>query len=168
WTQSTPRRHRATQRPDYQWKKLRVLCVDLSALCVQNHFVQWCGQAQSPVFWGPDHVFGAGERFLFQELAEMSAEEAPRAVAEAYFQRGMEAMEKFFSTRNPKEGLLLKLTEEDFETLYDAFGREAESLPYRMIRGMELAQEIYLHWFEGRYYLNNAVRGALMKENFRR
>ncbi len=125
-------------------------------------------EAKGPAIWGLDYVFGAGERYIFRALADIAPNENARQLAQEYHQLGVEALNKFMSTGNPREGLLLKLTKEDFTEFYEAFGQEEESLAYRMIHGMELAQEVFLHWFEGRIYLNNAIRGNIMKENFRR
>ena len=119
--------------------------------------------SQRPAIFGIDQVFMGAFDFLCQWLVEIAPDPAAKTLANTYFDQGRKGMHHFLEKGDPSQSLVFTLEKADYSKLKEVFS-DAEALD--IINGMAKSQEIYQHWFQGRYYQNNYVRSLLMKAQF--
>jgi hypothetical protein len=111
--------------------------------------------ANESVLWGVDQVFLGAPRLLFSRLSEMAPDPNARQMAEEYYEKAQSAFVKFAETGNPGNLMMVQLTEDDFQNLYDAFGTDSSRETFKMINGLKESQQIYSLWMQGNHYENN-------------
>jgi hypothetical protein len=122
--------------------------------------------ANESVLWGVDQVFLGAPRLLFSRLSEMAPDPNARQMAEEYYEKAQSAFVKFAETGNPGNLMMVQLTEDDFQNLYDAFGTDSSRETFKMINGLKESQQIYSLWMQGNHYENNYTRVRLIKRQF--
>jgi hypothetical protein len=122
--------------------------------------------AQYSVLWGVDQVFMGTPRFLFYRLAELAPDYNARQLALSYFEKSQEAYRDVAQTGDFSKFIILQLKDDDFEKLYEAFGKNFSKEAVRMIYGLQESQAIYFLWLQGRQYENNYTRVRLLKRQF--
>ncbi|MEO0469739.1 MAG: hypothetical protein AAF206_08975 [Bacteroidota bacterium] len=129
----------------------------------QDDFAFLAAANQQGSLWGLDQVFVVGARRIFAKLHDQAKKPTVKSMMADYLKRANEGFQAAFSTGQFDKIILNNLQEADFDRIKDAFPDE-ESVA--LLNGLEATQRIYNHYFQGRYYANNAERGQLMKQNF--
>lgn len=116
-------------------------------------------------FWGIDQTFVVQFRYNLSHLAKNGSNAALRKLAAELKTKADEAFATAVETKNPSAPYIFQYDEATHEQLLAAAGTEAEK---EIVRQQWKTKEIYSYYFQRKSYLNNEVRGQLMKSNFMR
>ena len=116
-------------------------------------------------FWGIDQTFVVQFRYNFDYLSKNGSSAKLRKLAADLKTKADAAFATAVETKNPSAPYIFKYDEATHEQLLAAAGTEAEK---EIARQQWKTKEIYSYYFQGKGYLNNEVRGRLMKSNFMR
>ena len=116
-------------------------------------------------FWGIDQTFVLQFRYNFHYLATNGESEALRKKAAALQKAAEDAYQVVIETKNPKAPYIFQYDQATHEQLLSLASNETEK---EIIWQLGKTKEVYDYNFNGQGYLNNEVRGQLMKQNFMR
>ena len=115
--------------------------------------------------WGLDQEFAGSARFLLRLMAEGAESDEARALASEMQARAEAGFAHFAQTGDQSKSFLSAATPEDFQRLETAFAEESEELR-RVLAELRATAEVYGHFNQGRFFLNNRDRIDLMKRHF--
>lgn len=119
----------------------------------------------SPIFWGLDQEFMTSPAFHFKRLVELAPNKNARALANEYYSKVKDEVNRVIAARNPGVAFLSSATGDDFDKLEAAF-KTANAEARKIIAELRDSREIYGKNLTDQNYESNLQRSQMMKRHF--